>query len=61
MRIYVEDPARSSVQGIWLFRPARGVGPDYCCRQSIEGLAIRDLDSARRFFREKVRWGRAAV
>jgi hypothetical protein len=61
VRLYVDAPSRGSIQGIWCYPPAPDDWPDYRCQSGIEQLVITDLESAKRFFREKCRWSAEAV
>jgi hypothetical protein len=59
--LYVDAPSRGPIQGVWCYPPAPDDWPDYHCYTEIEGIIITDLDSARRFFREKCLWSAEAA
>jgi hypothetical protein len=61
MTFYIDTPDAGPVQGIWHYRPSPDDWPNYLCDHDKEGMTITDLASARRFFRDKCRWGRRHV
>ena len=61
MIFYLDPPDAGPVQGIWGYRPGPDDWPNYLCDRAKEVMRITDLASARRFFREKCRWGRRSA